>query len=156
MPFAFEEHATRGRAVALRVPAARARLRRGAAPTLRRLPDARHAIDELRREPAAAIFARAHGGVGATSDDALFRTILLPLLGVDGRACGGFDWEDKAFEAAYAELERSLFGDGAGLRSARAARRAVGGRDRRARRRHARARGVDRRGLARSGRRPRA
>ena len=26
-------------------------------------------------------------------------------------ACGGFDWDDAAFERAYAELERSLFGD---------------------------------------------
>ena len=48
------------------------------APTLRRLPDTRNAIDDLRREPAAAIFAHAHSGLGASDDDALFRTILLP------------------------------------------------------------------------------
>ena len=26
-------------------------------------------------------------------------------------ACGGFDWDDEAFERAYAELEQSLFGE---------------------------------------------
>ena len=36
------------------------------APTLRRLPDTRNAIDDLRREPAAAIFARAHAGIATT------------------------------------------------------------------------------------------
>ena len=80
------------------------------APTLRRLPDARNAIDDLRREPAAAIFARAHSGLGATSDDALFRTILLPMLTAVAERCGGFDWHDEAFDAAYADLEHSLFG----------------------------------------------
>ena len=39
------------------------------APTLRRLPDARNAIDDLRREPAAAIFASAHARLGTTEDD---------------------------------------------------------------------------------------
>ena len=24
--------------------------------------------------------------------------------------CGGFDWQDEAFDAAYADLERTLFG----------------------------------------------
>ena len=48
---------------------------------LAKLPDARIAIDELRREPAAAIFARAHGGQPESSEArALFRAILLPLL----------------------------------------------------------------------------
>ena len=34
---------------------------------------------------------------------------MLPLL-ADGGRCGGFDWSDEAFDRAYAELERSLFG----------------------------------------------
>ena len=40
--------------------------------------DARIAIEELRREPAAAIFARAHAGARPTEQEALLRTVLLP------------------------------------------------------------------------------
>ena len=71
------------------------------APTLRRLPDTRNAIEDLKREPAAAIFARAHAGIGDTGDEALFRSILLPMLMLTAERCGGFDWEDEAFDAAY-------------------------------------------------------
>ena len=35
---------------------------------------------------------------------------MLPLLADVAEACGGFDWRDEAFDHAYAELERSLFG----------------------------------------------
>ena len=77
---------------------------------LAKLPDARIAIDELRREPAAAIFARAHAGPESSEERALFRAILLPLLVRTAEACGGFDWEDGAFRRIYGELERSLFG----------------------------------------------
>ncbi len=77
---------------------------------LAQLEDARIAIDELRREPAAAIFARAHGGSESSDERALFCAILLPLLTRTAEACGGFDWEDGAFGRIYAELERSLFG----------------------------------------------
>jgi hypothetical protein len=78
---------------------------------LRGREDAVLALDELRREPAAAIFARAHAGPRPSEDEALFRTILLGLLVSTAEACGGFDWDDEAFERAYAELERSLFGE---------------------------------------------
>ena len=80
------------------------------APTLRRLPDARNAIDDLKREPAAAIFARAHSGIGDTGDEALFRSILVPMLTWTAERSGGFDWHDDAFDAAYADLELTLFG----------------------------------------------
>ena len=80
------------------------------APTLRRLPDTRNAIDDLRREPAAAIFANAHSGLGTSGDDALFHSILLPTLAAVAERSGGFDWSDEAFEGAYAGIERSLFG----------------------------------------------
>jgi hypothetical protein len=33
------------------------------------------------------------------------------LLISTAESCGGFDWDDEAFEAAYAELEHSLFGE---------------------------------------------
>ena len=70
------------------------------------------ALEDLRREPAARIFARAHAGPRANEDEALFRTVVLPLLISTAEGCGGFDWDDAAFDRAYAELERSLFGKG--------------------------------------------
>jgi len=73
------------------------------------LPDARIALEELRRDPAAAIFA---GGQepGPAGDRALFQAILLPVLVRTAEACAGFDWEDGAFGRVYAELERTLYG----------------------------------------------
>jgi hypothetical protein len=110
LPFAFEEHPTRqGPSLYEYRPLVRGFVEEQA-PTLRRLPDTRNAIDDLRREPAAAIFASAHARVGTSEDDALFRTILLPMLTAVAERCGGFDWQDDAFTSAYAEIEQSLFG----------------------------------------------
>ena len=110
LPFAFEEHpASNGASFYEYRPLVRGFVEEQA-PTLRRLPDARDAIADLRREPAAAIFARSHSGLGATDDDTLFRTILLPLLTSVAERSGGFDWQDDAFESAYAEVEQSLYG----------------------------------------------
>ena len=74
--------------------------------------DARIALEELLREPAAAIFARAHAGSKATEEQALYRTVLLALLISTAESCGGFDWDDRSFERSYAELERSCSGRG--------------------------------------------
>jgi hypothetical protein len=74
------------------------------------LPDAQAALEELRCEPAAAIYARAHGGGEGSEAGALSRTVLLPLVVATAEACGGFDWSDEAFERVYGELEGSLFG----------------------------------------------
>ncbi len=110
VPFSFEEHATRdGPSLYEYRPLVRGFVEEQA-PTLRRLPDTRNAIDDLKHEPAAAIFARAHSGIGDTGDDALFRSILIPMLTWTAERCGGFDWEDAAFDAAYGDLERTLFG----------------------------------------------
>lgn len=110
IPFAFEEHTTRrGPSLYEYRPLVRAFVDEQS-PTLRRLPDARNAIEDLKREPAAAIFARAHAGIGDTGDEALFRSIVLPILTWTAERCGGFDWEDEAFDAAYADLELTLFG----------------------------------------------
>ncbi len=110
VPFAFEEHPTRdGPSLYEYRPLVRTFVAEQA-PTLRRLPDTRNAIDDLRREPAAAIFANAHSGLGKSGDDALFHSILLPTLAAVAERSGGFDWSDEAFEGAYAEIERSLFG----------------------------------------------
>jgi hypothetical protein len=110
VPFSFEEHATHdGPSLYEYRPLVRGFVEEQA-PTLRRLPDTRNAIDDLKREPAAAIFARAHAGIGDAGDDALFRSILIPMLTWTAERCGGFDWEDAAFDAAYEDLERTLFG----------------------------------------------
>jgi hypothetical protein len=111
LAFAFEEHVQRkGPALYELRPLVRAFIeeREG---VLRGREDARLAVEELRREPAAAIFAHAHAGPHAGEDEALFRTVLLALLVSTAEACGGFDWDDEAFERAYAELEQSLFGE---------------------------------------------
>jgi hypothetical protein len=110
LPFAFETHPTFGgpslheyRPLVRGFVEERGRLLLG-------LADARLALGDLRREPAAAIFARAHAGAGPTEDEALFRTVLLPLVVSTAETGGGFDWHDDAFERAYGELEQSLFG----------------------------------------------
>ena len=64
------------------------------------------------REPAARIFARAHAGRRASEDDALFRTVVLPLLSRPPRRAAASTGTTRAFDRAYAELERSLFGKG--------------------------------------------
>ena len=112
LPFAFEEHASFGRPALYEYrPLVRSFLEARASALAKR-EDARLAVDDLRREPAARIFARAHAGERANEDDALFRTVMLPLLMSTAEACGGFDWHDEAFDRAYAELESSLFGEG--------------------------------------------
>ena len=111
LPFAFEEHAQRrGPALYELRPLVRSFIEERE-PILRRRDDVRLAVEELRREPAAGIFARAHAGLGASEDDALFRTVLLGLLVATAESCGGFDWDDEAFDHAYAALEHSLFGE---------------------------------------------
>ncbi len=110
VPFSFEEHQSPGRPTLyeyrpLVTPFLDARAGRLAA-----LADAQPALAELEREPAAAIFARAHSSGRPSSREALMRTVLLPLLAETAEACGGFDWDDDAFERAYAAFEGSLFG----------------------------------------------
>ena len=110
LPFAFEEHAQRGGPALYEYrPLVRSFVESRASQLAGR-EDALIALEELLREPAAAIFARAHAGPRPTEEQALFRTVLLALLISTAEGCGGFDWDDVAFERAYAELERSLFG----------------------------------------------
>jgi hypothetical protein len=110
LPFAFEEHVQRGGPALYEYRPLVRSFVEDRASALARRDDARIALDELAREPAAAIYARAHAGRRATEEQALFRTVLLALLLSTAEACGGFDWDDVAFERAYAELEGSLFG----------------------------------------------
>jgi len=111
LPYAFEEHAAPGRPSLYEYRPLVGAFVESRAARLAAAEDARIAIEELRREPAAAIFARAHAGVKPTEDEALLRTVLLPLLIKTVEACGGFDWDDGAFDNAYAEFEHSLFGE---------------------------------------------
>jgi hypothetical protein len=111
LPFAFEEHRHEsGPALYEYRPLVRGFVEERAQ-RLRSRDDALIALDELRREPAAAIFARAHAGPKPSVDEALFRTVLVGLILSTAEACGGFDWDDAAFERAYEELEGTLFGD---------------------------------------------
>jgi hypothetical protein len=80
LPFAFEEHPQRdGPALYEYRPLVRDFIE-SRADRLRGREDAILAIEELQREPAAAIFARAHAGATPSEDEALFRTVLLALL----------------------------------------------------------------------------
>ena len=112
LPFAFEEHASLGRPALYEYrPLVRPFVETRAYKLAKR-EDARIALEDLRREPAAAIFARAHAGARRSEDDALFASVLLPLLVRTAEICGGYDWDDAAFDKAYADLEASLFGPG--------------------------------------------
>jgi hypothetical protein len=112
LPFAFEEHNSYGRPALYEYRPLVKPFIEHRAHTLRRRPDAQLAVDELKREPAAAIFARAHAGPRADEHEALFGSVLLPLLMSTADMCGGFDWDDNSFARAYTELERALFGEG--------------------------------------------
>jgi hypothetical protein len=111
VPFAFEEHASIGRPALYEYKPLVRGFVEDRESRLRALEDAEIALDELRREPAAAIYARAHAGARLSEDDALFRTVLLPLVTSVAEACGGFDWHDDAFDRSYEGLEESLLGD---------------------------------------------
>jgi hypothetical protein len=111
IPVALEEHASPNRPTLYEYRPLVGAFVEGYADRLARREDAREAVRALHDEPAAAIFARAHAGERVGEDEALCRTILIPLVVRTAEACGGFDWSDEAFERAYAELERSLFGE---------------------------------------------
>lgn len=110
LQFSFEEHTAPGRPSLYEYrPRARGYVE-ARAEQLRRLDDAQFALEELRREQAAEIFARAHAGPDTTEESALFRTVLLPFLAGMADRCGGFEWDDQVFNRGYGELERQIFG----------------------------------------------
>src|SRR5436189_3302799 len=112
LPFAFEEHGTYGRPTLYEYrPLVRGFVEARAERLFAR-DDVRAAVADLQREPAARIFARAHDANGGDEPRALYRSVLVPLLVRTAEACGGFDWDDAAFDRAYGELEAALFGDG--------------------------------------------
>jgi hypothetical protein len=100
LPFAFEEHGNYGRPTLYEYrPLVRGFIEAHAG-ALRERDDVRQALEELRREPASRIY------------EDVYRSVLVPLLVRTAEGCGGFDWDDAAFERAYEELEESLYGDG--------------------------------------------
>jgi hypothetical protein len=100
LPFAFEEHGTYGRPTLYEYrPLVRGFIEAHAG-ALRERDDVRQALEELWREPASRIY------------EDVYRSVLVPLLVRTAEGCGGFDWDDAAFERAYEELEESLYGDG--------------------------------------------
>jgi len=100
LPFAFEEHGTYGRPTLYEYrPLVRGFVEAHAG-ALRERDDVRQALEELGREPASHIY------------EDVYRSVLVPLLVRTAEGCGGFDWDDAAFERAYAELEESFYGDG--------------------------------------------
>jgi hypothetical protein len=112
IPFAFEGHDAPGRPTLYEYRPLVREFVDARSEAIIALPDARAALEELRREPAAAIFAQAHARAGTHGgeDDALLGAVLIPLLERTAEGGGGAAWDDAAFERAYAELERSLFG----------------------------------------------
>ncbi len=98
LPFAFEQHASRGRPTLYEYKPLVRDFVEARARKLEDRQDARLAVQDLRAEPAAAIFG-----------EEPFKAVLLPLILRVAESCGGFDWDDGAFDRAYEELERTIF-----------------------------------------------
>ncbi|MBA3383333.1 MAG: hypothetical protein H0T20_01600 [Actinobacteria bacterium] len=98
LPFAFEQHASRGRPVLYEYRPLVRDFVEARARKLESRQDAQLAVQDLRAEPAAAIFG-----------EEPFKSVLLPLILRVSESCGGFDWDDSAFDRAYEELEQTLF-----------------------------------------------
>ena len=98
LPFAFEQHASRGRPVLYEYRPLVRDFVEARARKLEARQDAQLAVQDLRAEPAAAIFG-----------EEPFKSVLLPLILRVSESCGGFDWDDSAFDRAYEELEQTLF-----------------------------------------------
>jgi hypothetical protein len=96
LPFSFEEHAPSFYEYR---PLVRSFVE-GQAERLRIRDDVQEALRDLAREPAARMYMDPYRG------------ILVPLLVRVAEGCGGFDWDDSAFDRAYEEMEARLFGDG--------------------------------------------
>ncbi|HET7573047.1 MAG TPA: hypothetical protein VFJ77_10330 [Gaiellaceae bacterium] len=112
LPFSFEEHGTYGRPTLYEYRPLVRGFVEARADRLFERRDVRDAVDDLLREPAARIFAHAVEGPVRDEARALYRSVLVPLLVRTAEGCGGFDWDDSAFDRAYAELEDSLYGEG--------------------------------------------
>jgi len=117
LPFAFEEHGSYGRPTLYEYrPLVRGYVE-ARADRLYAREDVRSAVADLQRESAAKIYAAATcprdpGARSADEGRSLYRSVLVPLLVRTAEGCGGFDWDDQAYDRAYEELEESLYGEG--------------------------------------------
>jgi hypothetical protein len=100
LPFAFDEHASFGGPSLYEYRPLVKSFIEGQAERLRSRQDVQSALDDLAREPLARVYKDA------------YRTVLVPLLVRVAEGCGGFDWDDAAYDRAYAETEALLFGSG--------------------------------------------
>ena len=126
VPFAFEQHESLGRPALYEYrPLVRTFIETRASALAKR-DDARLALEELRREPAARIFARAHAGRRATEDDALFRTVVLPLLDLDRRRMRRLRLGRPRVRLGVRRARKIALRQGTRLRGRRAARRHLG------------------------------
>lgn len=96
LPFAFEEHAPSFYEYRPLVKS----FIENQAERLRPREDVQQALGDLALEPASRVY----------KDP--YRTVLVPLLVRTAEGCGGFDWDDAAFDRAYEETEGLLFGSG--------------------------------------------
>jgi len=96
LPFSFEEHAPSFYEYRPLVKS----FIEGQAERLRAREDVQAALDDLAREPLARVYKDA------------YRTVIVPLLVRVAEGCGGFDWDDAAYDRAYEETEALLFGSG--------------------------------------------
>src|SRR5213592_3305963 len=112
LPFAFEEHGTYGRPTLYEYRPLVRGFVESRADRLYHRDDVSAAVADLEREPAARIFARARDANAGDEPRALYRSVLVPLLVRTAEGCGGFDWDDSAFDRAYEELEDSLYREG--------------------------------------------
>ncbi|MER3412109.1 MAG: hypothetical protein C4305_07350, partial [Thermoleophilia bacterium] len=93
LSFSFEEHPTPGRPTLYEYrPLVRSYVE-ARAEKLLCLDDARVAVEEIEREPAASLFARAHQS-RVDGELSLAHALLLPLLVQVAEGCGGFEWDD--------------------------------------------------------------
>jgi hypothetical protein len=100
LPFAFDEHASFGGPSLYEYRPLVKSFIEGQAERLRSREDVQSALDDLAREPLARVYKDA------------YRTVLVPLLVRVAEGCGGFDWDDAAYDRAYEETEGLLFGSG--------------------------------------------
>ena len=108
---------------------------------LGRRDDAQDALDALKDEPAAGIFAQAHAEERVGEDEALRRTVLLPLLVRTAEGCGRIRLGRRASSRALTPSSSTPSSASAALRRARSARRPHGRGDDRLGRRSPRAPG---------------
>ena len=112
LPFAFEEHGSYDRPTLYEYRPLVRGFVEARADRLYERQDVKDAVADLLREPAARIYAHAHEGPSRDEAKAVYRSVLVPLLIGTAESCGGFDWDDSAFDRAWEQLAESLFGDG--------------------------------------------